>query len=152
MTIDEFLQNLPEKAFDHPNFYFWIRNVIDAIGLLGPETERDLERYSRLLLDHHSGVDISEGVLEDIRHDIVRTRGRGFWRDDSVMGLKYRCLNAIASTRDQNLADLYDWQYGIVTAFQLINLDDRKDRALIDLIREHAQQYGVDLNDQNPDC
>ena len=150
MTISEFLiEDISCRAFDGCNFLFWVRTVIDAMKLIGPETDSNLERMSKLLLDYHAGTDVTPEEVDGIGRKIALLRGVGYWRDDSPIGLKYRCIIAIASSREENLNDLYYWQYGIVTAFDLINLHDDKDQALISLIRENASKYGVNLYEKN---
>lgn len=81
----------------------------------------------------------------------MRLRGAGFWRDDSPIGLKYRCLYNLAYSREENLADRYYWQYGVESSFGLINLasDKEKEQALNALIRENASKYGVDLHEKD---
>ena len=146
MTTDRFiLDDIPESVFEERNFYFWVKCVVDALELIGPGTDSDLENMSRQLLDYYGAGDVNTETVEQIPREIVRLRGVGFWNDDTPIGLKYRCLWAIASSRERNLADLYDWQYGVVTAFDNINLGGDKDQALNALIRENASKYGVDL-------
>ncbi len=151
MTNDgSILDDLPESVFEERNFYFWVKCVIDALDLLGPETDSHLEEMSRLLLDYYGGADVSAEAVKQILREIVRLRGVGFWRDDSPIGLKYRCLYNLAYSREENLADLYYWQYGVESSFDLINLsnDNEKEQALNALIRENASKYGVDLQRQ----
>src|ERR1051325_1703363 len=148
MDISEFLiDNVGEQAYGQPGFYFWIRTVIDAMDLLGPVTDPDLERLCRLLLDYHSGGQVGSEVIDGIRGEIKRL-GFTYGKGRTPLDLKYRCIWNIANSRERNLADLYDWQYGIVTAFQNINLDGDKDQALIALIRGNASKSGMDLHDR----
>lgn len=150
MTLDEFLlDDINPHAFGERNFYFWVRNVIDALALLGPETDINLESMSNLLLDYHAGGNVSLKSVKEIPGIIHQLRGDNCSQDNSPLGRKYRCLSSIASSREENLADLYDWQYGIVSSLGLINLYHDKDQALIALIRENASKYGVDLHEAN---
>ena len=148
MTTEEFSVNdINYHLFEERNFYFWVKCGIDALDLLGPETDGHLENIKRLLLDYYGSVDVSPEVVERIPSEIVRLRGVGFWRDDSPIGLKYRCLYNLAHSREENLADLYNWQYGVESSFDLINLANHKDReqAPDALIQENASKYGVVL-------
>jgi len=142
MTIDEFLiEHLEPTLFEEPYFYFWVKTVLEAMELLGPETDDDLNRLRHLLLEYYTTDNIPAERIDDIPHEIVRLRGVSYWNDTSPLGLKYRCLNAVGSSIEANRADLDNWQYGIVTAFQLINLDQNKDRILIERIREGVSKY-----------
>ena len=121
-SLDEYLIDVLDDAdFDEPNMLTWIRLVFDLTSLLGEETDIDLERMWATLLAHYETCCIADSEIEGMRSEIVRLRGVGFWRDDSPLGLKFRCLNAVATTRTENKRDLYNWRYGIVTAIQLIN-------------------------------
>jgi len=153
MTVDEddFLLAC-HNAFEERTFHFWVKCVIDALALLGPETDSHLEEMSRLLLDYSSGIDVSSGAIEQIPREIVRLRGVGFWRDDSPLGLKYRCISNLAHSREKNLEDpYYWWGYALQSSFDLINLNDdkEKEQALNALIRENALKYGVDIDETN---
>ena len=146
MTINELILNDDLAVYGEPYFRFWTLTVIDAMGLLGTETDGDLQRLCQLLLDHHNGFGVKSEEVERIRQEIVRLRGAAFWGEETPLGLKYRCLNAIASSRVQRLANIHQsWQYGLVTAFQTINFQGDKDEALIDLVQQNAAKYGVDL-------
>lgn len=147
MTIDEFLiDDISPEAYGEPNFLFWTQTVIDAMALLGPETDSDLQRLCQLLLDYYSGFDVEPKAIEDIRQEIVCLKGVSFWGETTPIALKYRCLNAIASSRAQRLDDIHQsWQYGLVTAFQIVNLQGDKDEALIKLVQQNAAKHGVDL-------
>lgn len=148
MTPDGFiLDNLPESVYEERNFYFWVRTVIDAIDLLGSETDDDLKRMCQSLLDYHAGADVASETINGMTREIVRLGVDTSWKNTSPFGLKYRCLWAIASSRKRNLADLYDWQYGVLTAFENINLHGDKDQALNALIRGNASKYRVDLHE-----
>lgn len=150
MTPDgSILDDVPESVFGEHNFYFWVKCVIDALDLLGSETDEDLKRMCQLLLDYHTGADVAPETIEGMRREIVRLGVDTSWKNTSPLGLKYRCLWAIASSREMNLADLYNWQYGVVTAFENINLHDdkEKEQALNALIRGNASTYGVDLHE-----
>ncbi len=152
MTTDEFsLSNFNDGAFEERNFYFWVKCVIDALDLIGPETDSHLENTKRLLLDYYGAANVSPEAVKQISREIVRLRGAAFWRDDSPIGLKYRCLYNLAHSREENLADLYDWQYGVESSFDLINLsnDKEKEQALNALVRENASKYGVNLYEQD---
>ena len=148
MTADGcILDDLPESVFGEHNFYFWVRCVIDAMDLLGPETDDNLKRMCQSLLDYHSGADVASETIDGMTREIVRLGVDTSWKNTSPLGLKYRCLWAIASSRKRNLADLYDWQYGVVTAFENLNLHGDKDQALNVLIRGNALKYGIDLHE-----
>ena len=117
------------------------------MALLGPDTDKVLERMTQRLLDYHLGIHID---IEDIdgKTGIARELGAkrlNYWRDNTPLGLKYRCLSSIASSRERNLEDLYDWQYGIVSAFQSINFYEDHDQVLIALIRRNAARDKVNL-------
>jgi len=146
MTIDEFLLNdINSRAFNENNFYFWLKSVIDSLNLLGSETDSNLERIIRLLLDYYTGADITSEAIDSIPSEILALRGKSSWMDNSQLGIKYRCISDIAASRERNLADLYDWQYGVVSAFGLINFHDNKDQDLIALILANASRYSVNL-------
>lgn len=147
MTLDDFLvEHLDRQAFDPPNYLFWTRTVCAAMSLIGLETDPDLERMIRQVLDYHAGTGGDADAIDNIRHEIVRLRGLAFWGDADSLGLKYRCLNAIACSREWVLARGYDeWQYGVVTAFQLINHHHDKDGLLIQFIRESARTQDAEL-------
>src|SRR5260221_6120600 len=118
MDISEFLiDNVQEQAYGPPNFYFWVRTGIDAMGLPGPETDPDLERLGGLLLDYHAGGQVASGAIEGIRSEIM-SLGFTYGKGSTPLDLKYRCIWNIADSRENNMADLYEWQYGVVTAFQ----------------------------------
>jgi len=141
------LDCIPYDAFEERNFYFWVRTVIDALDLIGPETDSHLENMSRLLLDYYGTPDVSPEAVERIPREIQRLRGITYSSDNSPIGLKYRCINNLAHSREKNLEDLYYWQYGVVSSFDLITLDNdkEKEQALNALIRENASKYGVNL-------
>lgn len=150
MTPDGFiLDDVSESVFGERNFYFWVRCVVDALDLIGPETDDHLENMIRLLLDYYSGADVSPEAVEQIPREIQRLRGITYSRDNSPLGLKYRCINNLAHSREKNLEDLYYWQYGLVSSFDLITLDNdkEKEQALNALIRENASKCGVDLHE-----
>ena len=148
MTNDvSILDNIPESVFEERNFYFWVRCVVDAMELLGPDTDEDLKRMCQSLLDYHAGADVAPEIIDGMTCEIVWLGVDTSWKNTSALGLKYRCLWAIASSRERNLADLYDWQYGVVTAFENINLHGDKEQALNALVRENALKYGVDLHE-----
>lgn len=152
MTISEFLiDHLPEKAYDQPNFCFWVRTVLDAMALLGPDSDDGLDRLSGLLVDYHSGADVAREDVEGVSREIVRLGVDTSWRNETPLGLKYRCLWAIGGSREQHLADLYNWQYGVVTAFNNINIRHDKDQVLIGLILGNASRYGADLHETGGD-
>lgn len=147
MTIDEFLIDyLDEQVYAEPNFRFWVQTVVDATALLGPDTDSDLERLILRLLDYHAWAEIDPEEIDGIRHEIVRLRGVAFWGDATIIALKYRVLNAIASSRGYNLAaGCANFQYGIVTAFQNTNYHGDKDQALIALIQSNAARDKIEL-------
>lgn len=147
MTIDEFLIDyLDEQAYSEPNFRFWVQTVVDAMALLGPDTDRDLERLTQRLWNYHAGTDVEAQEIDGIRHEVVCLRGVAFWGEATAIALKYRVLNAIASSREYNLeAGCDSFQYGIVTAFQNINYDYKKDQALIALIQSNAARNKIKL-------
>jgi len=149
MTTDKFiLDGIPESAFGEQNFSFWIKCVVDGMDLIGPETDSHLEDMIGALLDYYGSADVSPEVVERIPSEIVRLRGTGFWRDDSRLGLKYRCISNLACSREKNLEDLYYWQYGVESSFDLIDLHDDKAQALVALIRGNASKLGVDLSNK----
>ena len=157
MTLDEFLiDDISPQVYDAPNFLFWVETVVDAMALLGPDTDANLERLTKRLLNYYSRANITPEDVDGIRHEIVRLRGAIFWGESSPIALKYRVLNAIASSREHNLSSGYEaFLYGITTAFQNINYYRDKDQVLIDLIRRSAATYRVDLmagkeQQQNP--
>ena len=148
MTLFEFImEHLSYKAESPPNFLLWVRSVLGAMVFLGPDTDADLERLIRELLDYYSGADIPGVRIDSIRREIVKLRGVQAWEDESTLGLKYRCLNAIATSREANMADIGEWEYGVVTAFEIVNTHHDKDQFLINFIREQAKDQGVDLHD-----
>ena len=148
MTLGEFLiDDISSQAYGQPNFLFWVRTVIDAMTLLGPETDADLERLTKRLLSYYVGADISPEDIDGtngINREIGRL-GITSWKNQTPLAAKYRTLWAIAFSRERNLADLYDWQYGVVTAFQTVNYHNDKDQVLIELVRSEAAKYGIDL-------
>jgi len=148
-TEGSILDDIPESVFEERNFYFWVKCVVDALDLIGPETDSHLENMIRLLLDYYGATDVSPEAVERIPREIVRLRGITYWQDDSPIGLKYRCINNLAHSREKNLEDLYYWQYGLVSSFDLITLDDdkEKEQALNALIRGNASKYGVNLHE-----
>ena len=145
MTVTELLLDDDLVVYSKPYFLFWIITAIHAMTFLGPETDIDLKRLCQLLLDHYHELGVDSQAIDGIRHEIVRLRGINFWGETTPLALKYRCLNAIASSRKQSLDDIHSWQYGLVTAFQIINFHGDKEEALIDLVRQNAAKYGVDL-------
>ena len=151
MTTDRFiLDDIPESVFEERNFYFWVKCVVDALELIGPGTDSDLENMSRQLLDYYGAGDVNTETVEQIPREIVRLRGVGFWRDDSPIGLKYRCISNLAHSRERNREDpYYWWGYALKSSFELINFTDDKEKeeALNALIRENASKYGVDLHE-----
>src|SRR5690349_893431 len=116
--LDDYLMSLSDAVFTRSYDAFWVGTVILLIDLLGSDTEPDLETLKRKLLDYHAGLDVSPDEIEDIPHEILRLRGPGFWRGTSPLGLKYRCINALASSAEQNDDDRYNWRYGVTTALQ----------------------------------
>ncbi len=85
------LDCIPYDAFEERNFYFWVRTVIDALDLIGPETDSHLENMIRLLLGYYSGADVSPEAIERIPREILRLRGKTNISDNSPIGRKYRC-------------------------------------------------------------
>jgi hypothetical protein len=121
-SLDDYLIDvLDDTDFDEPYFLTWIRLVFEFTSLLGEDSDSDLERMWGTLLAYYESHRVPDSEIEDMRTEIVRLKGVGFWRDDSRLGLKFRCLNAVASTKAENEKDLYNWRYGVVTALQLIN-------------------------------
>ena len=150
MTPNEFsLGNFPESAFGEQNFYFWVKCVVDGLDLIGPETDSHLENMIQVLLDYYSNADDGPEAVERIKHDTLRLRGTACMRDNSPIGLKYRCLNNLAHSRELNLDDPdYWWRYALQSSFDLINFHDDKDAALIAIIQGNASKLGVDLSNR----
>ena len=150
MFLDDFLaDHLDERAYHQPNFYFWVRTVCEAMSFVGPETDADLEGMIRQLENHHAGHGVAADVVDKMRDQVVRLRGARFCADTTSLGLKYRCFNAIADSREQNLADLDNWQYGVRIAWQTINFYDDKDQELIQFIRHRAKEQKIELYEKN---
>ena len=150
VLLDDYLtDHLDERAYDQPNFLFWVRTVCEAMSFLGPETDADLKDMLRQLQDHLAGAEVAAAVIDEMRRRIVRSMTINECEPASPLGLKYRRLNAIADSRERNLADLYDWQYGVVTAWQIINLRDDNDQALIQFIQQRAKEQNVELYEKN---
>lgn len=147
MTTDEFsLYNFKSSAFEVRNFYFWVKCVIGALDLIGPETDNHLENMSRMLLDYYGGADMSSEAVERIPYAILRLRGKTNISDNSPIERKYRCINNLAHTREKNREDPhYWWVYALNSSFDLINLSNDKDAALNALVRENASKYNVDI-------
>ena len=144
------LDCIPCDEFEERSSYFWVKCVVDALELIGPETDGHLENMIRLLLNYYSARDVSTETIEQIPREIVRLRGVGFWRDDSPVGLKYCCVSNLAHSREKNREDPYNWWgYALQSSFDLVNLSDdqEKEQALNALIRENASKYGVDLHE-----
>ena len=153
MSLDDFLtDSVKEEAFYPPNFGFWIRTVVEAMAFLGPETDADLEGMSKLLLDFHSGADIDLKIINRIRHEIYALRGPAFCYDTTPLGLKYRCLNAIADSGQKSLSHTDALEYSFQVAFWFINHNNNLDQELIALIQESASKYGVSLFEKGADC
>ena len=149
MTLDEFLiDDISPQAYDAPNFLFWVETVVDAMALLGPDTDANLERLTKRLLDYYAGADISPEDIDGTNSINREIGGLGVtsWKNQTPLAAKYRTLWAIAFSRERNIADLYDWQYGVVTALQTINYDNDQDQLLIEFVRSKAAEYGVNLH------
>jgi hypothetical protein len=127
-TVVEFLDARSETDFLGENYPFWGRAVLTLMQRMGPETDPELERLIRIFEDYYSGGNTDESIRA-VRLQVSEARGLGFWRDDSVLGRKYRCLNAIATSvsdaasyRSTSGWLYHEWQYGLETAFDLIQL------------------------------
>lgn len=83
--------------------------MIDALNLIGPETDSHLEETSRLLLEYSRTADVSPEAIERIPREIVRLRGITYSRDNSPLGRKYRCIKSLAHSREKNIEDPYFW-------------------------------------------
>ena len=152
MDLDDFLMDhLDEQAYDQPNFLFWVRTVCEAMSFIGPETDADLKGMIQQLIDHHAGAGVAAAVVDSMRRQISRSMTTNDCEPASPLGLKYRCLNAIADSRETNLTDLYNWQHGVVTAWQIINFHQDKDQTLIQLIRQRAREQSVQLYEKKHD-
>ena len=147
MIEDDFsLYDFKASAFEERYFYFWVKCVIEALGLIGPETDNHLENMSRMLLDYYGGADVSSEAIEQIPREIVRLRGIGIRKDYSPIGLKYRCISSLAHSREKNLEDpVFWWFYALNSSFDLINLSNDKDATLNALVRENASNYNADI-------
>ena len=141
MTLHDYIVGLDERLLVGRFHGFWVRMTFDLMGTMGPETDPDLERLSTALMGYAEAPDTPAGTVRDIRSAIVHLRGPGFWRDNSVLGRKYRCLNAIASSREENEADVYNWAYGITTALDLIG--DGDGDAIIAAVRSGLEERGA---------
>ena len=144
------LDCIPCDTFEEHNSYFWVKCVVDSLELIGSETDSHLESMTRQLLNYYGVGDVNAETIEHIPREIVRLRGVGFWRDDSPIGLKYRCISNLAHSRERNREDpYYWWGYALKSSFELINFTDDKEKeeALNALIRENASKYGVDLHE-----
>jgi hypothetical protein len=142
MTLDEYLiYHLDPELFEAPFYRFWVETIVGALSLLGPETDPDLDTLINRLLQSYAKSEWPNKVGETIRDEIVRLKGSGFWHDDSPFGLKYRCLFAVGTSVEENSRDTENWQYGVVTAFQLINLNKDKDEILMERIQQGLFKY-----------
>lgn len=151
MTIDEFLiDDLGDDLLFVPSYHrFWVHMVLDCMDMIGNETEADLDRLCSVIRRLYFFDLVSVASLNSICSAIRPHTGNFAWKDNSVLGLKYLCLNALtASRRMERLSSsftmddwLYEWKYGIVTAFQIINLDEKKDRSLIERIQQGLSKY-----------
>jgi hypothetical protein len=145
MDLNDYLYDC-HNAFEERNYYFWIRTVIDALDLIGPQTDGHLENMKLMLLNYARSTDASPEAVERIPHEIRRLRGTSFWRDTSPIGLKYRCLQSLAHSREKNLEDPYFWWgYALNSAFDFISLAGVKDQTLDAFVRENASKYDADL-------
>jgi hypothetical protein len=151
MDISDFLDNVVDhELYNQTHSYFWASTVVEALQMLGSETEPDLERLIRLILDYHSGKAINDETMDGIGREIVRLKGVGFWGNTTPLGLKYRCINAFGGSHETKRWN-DNWLYGIVTAIDLINLNTDKDKELIALIRGNAAKNGIDLKERKTD-
>lgn len=67
MTTDGFSVNdINYRASEERKFYFWVKYVVDALDLLGSETDGHLENMGRLLLDYYGAVNVSPKVIKQI--------------------------------------------------------------------------------------
>jgi len=144
------LDCIPCDTFEEHNSYFWVKCVVDSLELIGSETDSHLENMIRLLLGYYDSDGVSTETIEQIPREIKRLRGITYSKDNSPIGLKYRCINNLAHSRERNREDpYYWWGYALKSSFDLINLSDdkEKEQALNALIRENALKYGVDLHE-----
>ena len=129
MTLDDFLMGELDEAFFEPSYrLFWIRTALSSMHVLGDETDAHLERFCETILKYYTGETPSKQVITSIPEEMSQLREIRSRSDNSVLGLKYRCVNAIAEE------DMYEWYYGIVPAFQLINFSDQNDQVLVTLL------------------
>lgn len=139
--LDDFILSLPPRYFERDFDAFWVRTIIALANQMGEETDAPLECLVARLLDYHSGGPTSGKEIDEIPHEIVRLRGPSYWRDDSVLGRKYRVINAIASSAAANDADPDNWMYGVVTAFQLLNLSGDKDDEIVSQVKSEMKKF-----------
>jgi len=136
MTLDDFLlEGLDYVFMDARYMCFWITTILEAMPLLGPESDAGLERLCTILYDHCATNTLSAPLGKQVYQEVIALRGLGSSSDNSCLGLKYRCLKAIAAGLPRENSDGEDWQYCILTAFQLINYDGDKDEVLLERIK-----------------
>ena len=133
--------------FEERDYYFWVRTVVDALDLIGPETDSNLERMCRLLLEYAQSVEASPEAIEQIPLEIVQIRGGFYSRDNSPISRKYRCIRSLAHSRGKNHEDpAFWWAYALHSAFDLINFNNDNEQAFNALICRNAAKYGVDFD------
>ena len=96
------LDCIPCDSFEERNSHFWVKCVVDALQLIGPETDSHLESMIRLLLGYYDSDRVSTETIEQIPREIKRLRGITYSKDNSPIGLKYRCINNLPHSRERN--------------------------------------------------
>lgn len=148
MTLDAYLDTLGERddvLFTGVHYRFWVDLVCDLAESISPDTEETLTQIVQTLRSYyHTGT--GEDAVKAIRKAIVATRGPGFWRDFSLLGTKYRCIWAIATTVEENEKDTNDWVYAISVV--MMHLEGRlpDEQAVIERIAAYFAGNGVVLN------
>jgi len=146
LTLDDYLvNNLDTHLSESAYLLFWVETVIAALSLLDNESDHELDKLFIEIQHIYQNYKQNEELPIFSMGDKVRSlRGGGFWRDESTLGVKYRCLVAIGTPPDKSDKDNYDWWYGVVTAFQLILGIVSDDAIVIEFIERKLSQFRLE--------
>ena len=108
-SIAAYLSELEPDLLTTERFAWWAMAVFDFCEELGLDDDPDLPEMQKLLCDYYRRRE-SEADVRQMRETIRRLRGDGFLQDDSLLGIKFRCLYAVASPIEEIAGNRERWR------------------------------------------